>query len=60
VYRVLQEQTKAWKLKKQSMGWKVCDDMVSVQLIQNTNQKLDLVNRVMNHSGSKMVAEFFQ
>jgi len=38
----------------------LCVGMVSVQLTQNTNQKLDLVNTVMNYSGAKMVSEFFQ
>ena len=37
-----------------------CDGMVSIQLTQNTNQKLDFVNTIMNHSGVKIVAEFFQ
>ena len=34
--------------------------MVSIQLTQNTNQKLDLMNTIMKQSDAKMVAEVIQ
>jgi hypothetical protein len=62
MYRVLQKQTKDWMLKKEyglECNESGRDGMVSVQLTQNTKQKLDLVNTTMNHIGAKIVAEFF-